>query len=381
MDAGSGIFFCLPFCPDPRTAGGSRGGWLMATSPASSNHPIRTATAMFVDRVEIEVRGGDGGNGCVSFRREKFIPLGGPDGGNGGLGGSVIIEAREGVDSLNALTQKRHWRATGGVHGKGANRVGRRGEDCTIFVPPGTLVIDVAKGFVIRDLTRAGDQVVAAAGGQGGRGNINFKSSTNQAPRKFTLGEKGEQRRIVLELKMIADAGVVGKPNAGKSTLLSRLSRARPEIADYPFTTRHPNLGIVSLNPDRSFVLADIPGLIEGAHLGVGLGHDFLRHVERCSLLVHLVESMPVDGTDPVDNWRATRHELHEYDPNLALRPEILVLSKCELPDSDEVLARLREASGQDVLAVSAATGSGLTELVRRIVNVLDAEREKLPAP
>lgn len=335
---------------------------------------------MFVDRVEIEIRGGDGGNGCISFRREKYIPLGGPDGGNGGQGGSVIFEAREGVDSLNAVSRQKHWKATSGVHGKGADRIGKMGEDLVIPVPLGTLVIDAARGFVIKDLKAAGDRVIAAAGGRGGRGNAQFKSSTNQAPRKATPGEKGEHKRVILELKMIADAGVVGKPNAGKSTLLSRLSRARPEIADYPFTTRHPNLGIVQVNLDRSFVLADIPGLIEGAHLGVGLGHDFLRHVERCGVLIHLVESMPMDGTDPVDNWRATRHELQEYDPGLAERPELLVMSKCELPDAELQLQRLREASGKEVLAISSATGAGLTELVRRVAAVLDSEREKAAA-
>lgn len=331
---------------------------------------------MFVDRVEIEVFAGDGGNGCLSFRREKHVPLGGPDGGNGGDGGDVIIEARAGVDSLAVVSQQKHWRATGGGHGKGALREGPQGEDCRLVVPPGTLVIDSAGQFVLKDLAAAGDSVIVACGGKGGRGNARFKSSTNQAPRKFTLGERGENRRLVLELKVIADVGVIGKPNAGKSTLLSRLSRARPEIADYPFTTKHPNLGIVEVDRDRSFVLADIPGLIEGAHRGVGLGHDFLRHVERCGVLIHLVEPAPVDGTDPVDNWQATRQELKLYDPALALRPELVVLSKNELPDAEAAHARLEEAVGHEVLSISAATGDGLKELIRRTVALLDASRQ-----
>jgi len=348
--------------------------------PFSCNHARRNGypvpyRQMFVDRVEIEVRGGDGGNGCMSFRREKYIPRGGPDGGNGGDGGSVIVEAREGVDSLASLAHQKHWRATTGVHGKGANRHGKRGEDRTILVPPGTLIIDAERSFVMRDLNVPGESVNVAAGGRGGRGNSNFKSSTNQAPRKHTEGHPGEHRRLILELKMIADVGVVGKPNAGKSTLLSRLSRAKPEIADYPFTTRHPNLGIVQVDLDRSFVLADIPGLIDGAHLGVGLGHDFLKHVERCGVLVHLVESTPVDSTDPVENWKGTRHELMEYDGELAIRPEILVMSKSELPDSEMQMQRLSEAAGKPVLQISAVTGSGLKELIRAIVEILDKQK------
>lgn len=330
---------------------------------------------MFVDRVEIEVFGGDGGNGCLSFRREKYVPLGGPDGGDGGDGGSVIIEACAGVDSLAEVAAQKHWRAAPGGHGKGANREGKRGGDRLLRVPPGTLVIDGPGGFVLRDLCNQGDSVIAAAGGKGGVGNARFKSSTNQAPRKFTAGGKGEHRRLVLELKMIADAGIIGKPNAGKSTLLARLSRARPEIADYPFTTRYPNLGIVSVNRDRTFVLADIPGLIEGAHRGIGLGHDFLRHVERCAVLIHLVEPLPADESDPVANWQATRRELELYDPELAARPELLVLSKCELPDAGAQQQRLSEASGQDVLAISAATGAGIPELIRRTAALLDASR------
>ena len=287
---------------------------------------------MFLDRVEIEVTGGKGGNGCMSFRREIFVPHGGPDGGEGGHGGSVIMVAREGVDSLVALSQRKQWRATRGNHGSGKNQHGRRGEDMIIEVPPGTVVLDSEHRFVIKDLTEPDEQFVVAKGGRGGHGNAHFKSSVNQAPRQWTSGDDGESRRVVLELKVIADVGLVGIPNAGKSTLLSRLSRARPQIADYPFTTRYPNLGMVIVNQSRTFVMADIPGLIEGAHLGVGLGHDFLKHIERSGVLVHLVEPMPVDESDPVANWHAIRNELEKYNEQLGQRPEILVVTKAELP-------------------------------------------------
>jgi GTP-binding protein len=262
---------------------------------------------MFVDRVKIEVQAGNGGDGCLSFRREYRVPRGGPDGGDGGHGGSVLIVAKVGVDSLNALGQRKFWRAERGTNGSGANRHGRNGEDLVIEVPPGTVIIDAKEGYVIKDLTAEGESVIAARGGKGGYGNTHFKSSTHQAPRETTPGGEGEKRELILELKVIADVGLIGKPNAGKSTLLSRLSRARPEIAAYPFTTKHPNLGLVQIDYDRTFVLADIPGLIEGAHAGVGLGHDFLRHVERAGILVHLVECCPLDGSDPVENYHAIR--------------------------------------------------------------------------
>jgi GTP-binding protein len=327
---------------------------------------------MFLDRVEIEVTGGRGGNGCMSFRREKFVPHGGPDGGEGGDGGDVIMVARPGVDSLISLSHRKHWRAGRGEHGSGKNKHGRRGEDQVIEVPPGTVVIDAREHYVIRDLTGIDEQFVAARGGRGGHGNAHFKSATNQAPRQWTSGEPGESRRVILELKVIADVGLVGLPNAGKSTLLSRLSRARPQIADYPFTTRFPNLGLVVVDQTRTFVMADIPGLIAGAHEGAGLGHDFLRHIERSGILVHLVEPMPADQSDPVENWKSIRHELTEYDEQLARRPEILVVSKCELPGSAETRERLEHAAGKEVLAISAVTGTGLPELKRRIVAQLD---------
>lgn len=327
---------------------------------------------MFVDRVQIEVSAGHGGRGICSFRREKYVPRGGPDGGDGGDGGSVILRAEAGVDSLSALAHRRQWRAENGSAGGPANRQGASGGDLVVLVPPGTIVMDEATSLVLKDLARPGDEIVAARGGGGGRGNAHFKSSTNRAPRETTPGEPGEQRRLQLELKVIADVGLVGKPNAGKSTLLSRLSRARPEIADYPFTTKTPILGIVSISLDRSFVLADLPGLIEGAHAGVGLGHEFLRHVERAGILVHVVEPMPVDGSDPLANYRAIREELVQYDAALGRRPEIIVVSKCELPGAEAVREALARETGRAVLPISAATGAGLDRLVHTIAAELD---------
>jgi len=328
---------------------------------------------VFVDRVQIEVAAGNGGRGCKSFRREKYIPLGGPDGGNGGDGGSVIMRAQAGVDSLAPLAHRKQWRAASGESGGPANCHGRMAEDLVLLVPPGTVVIDETTGLVLKDLASAGDSIVAAKGGAGGWGNLHFKSSTNRAPRETTPGEKGEARRLLLELKVIADVGLVGKPNAGKSTLLSRLSRARPEIADYAFTTKKPMLGIVAVTRDRSFVLADLPGLIEGAHAGIGLGHEFLRHVERAGILVHVVEPSPMDGSDPLMNYRAIRDELVRYDERLGRRPEIVVVSKAELPDAEAIREALAAQIGRDVIAVSAVTGQGLDRLLHAIVTQLDA--------
>lgn len=331
---------------------------------------------MFVDRVQIEVQGGRGGNGCVSFRREKYVPYGGPDGGDGGDGGSVIIVAKHGVNNLAALAHHRFWRAEGGSPGSGSNRHGASADDLVIEVPPGTLIHDAKAGFTLKDLATDGDQVVAARGGGGGKGNTHFKSSVNRAPRTATPGGEGERRDLVLELKVIADVGLIGKPNAGKSTLLSRLTRARPAIADYPFTTKHPNLGIATTSDDRQFVLADIPGLIEGAHAGAGLGHEFLKHIERAGILVHLVEPLPMDQSDPLENHRLIREELTKYDAELAKRPEILVVSKAELPDASNVADQLAAASGREVLLISAVTGQGLNQLVHRIDALLQEQRQ-----
>jgi len=330
---------------------------------------------MFVDRVQIEVSGGRGGHGCMSFRREKYVPRGGPDGGDGGDGGSIILVAKQGVNSLMALANQHHIRGKNGTGGMGSGKHGKNAEDRIIEVPPGTIVVDSSNGLILKDLAE-GDTVVAAHGGKGGRGNTRFKSATNQAPRKATEGQAGEVRQLTLELKVIADVGLIGKPNAGKSTLLSRVSAARPQIAAYPFTTRFPNLGMVQLDLDRTFVMADIPGLIEGASEGVGLGHDFLKHIERSGLLVHLVEPMPADQTDPIENWRSIRKELEQYSTPLGDRPEILVVTKCELPDADDVAAALKQESGQEVFKISAVTGAGLPQLLNRVVDMLHEQSD-----
>jgi GTP-binding protein len=341
----------------------------------------------FVDRVTIFVKGGDGGPGCRSFRREKYVPKGGPDGGDGGDGGDVILRAVAGTDSLAEIVNRKHWRADDGERGMPANCTGRNAEHLVIPVPPGTLVLDRDRGHVLRDLTRAGEEVVVAHGGRGGRGNKAFATATNRAPRQTQPGIPGEERWIVLELKVIADAGLVGLPNAGKSTLLSRLSRATPEIADYPFTTKYPNLGQVTIGGERAFILADLPGLIEGAHSGVGLGHEFLRHVERTRVLIHLVEPLPADGSDPLNNYHTIRRELELYRPALAAKPEVVAVSKSELTGSEEIRSRLEKELGREVLAVSAVTGMGLSRLVQIVVARLAedpepaAETQQVPLP
>ncbi len=333
----------------------------------------------FVDRVTIEIEAGRGGDGCMSFRREKYVPRGGPDGGDGGDGGSVIVIAEPGVDSLAELVHRKHWKAERGVHGTGSKCHGANGKDLIIRVPPGTILIDADGDFVLKDLNEPGAQVVAARGGAGGTGNTRFKSATNQAPREHTAGGAAETRRITFELKVIADVGLLGKPNAGKSTLLSRVSRARPEIADYPFTTKIPNLGIVQIDMDRTMVIADIPGLIEGAHQGAGLGHEFLRHVERTRVLVHLVEPSPADGTDPIENYRAIRAEIQQYDVDLASRPEIIAVSKGELPGAQEVRERLDRETGREVMMFSSVTGEGLSTLMARTYELLKEARRAEP--
>lgn len=325
---------------------------------------------MFVDRVELYVKGGDGGRGAASFRREKYIPKGGPDGGDGGDGGSVIVRADPNADNLAGLTMKKHWKAKSGEAGMGAKCAGKDAEDIVLLVPPGTIVRDRDRGNVLKDLVAPGDEVIVAKGGKGGRGNVHFKSSTNRAPREFEPGEEGEERWISLELKVIADAGLVGFPNAGKSTLLSRLSRATPEIASYPFTTKHPNLGIVTIG-DGGFVLADLPGLIEGAALGVGLGHEFLRHVERTRVLIHLVEPFPSDGGDSVRNYHAIRKELHDYIIPLDGKPEVVCVSKAELTGANEIRDKLAADLGREVLLFSAVTGEGLQTLVGRVSQMI----------
>jgi GTPase len=336
---------------------------------------------MFVDRVSLFVKGGHGGRGKISFYRAKYVMKGPPDGGDGGNGGNVIIKAVPGTDSLAAVSHIKHWKAEHGGDGGVNNRHGFMGKDTYIIVPPGTVIRDRDRGHVLKDLTEPNDEVVVAKGGRGGRGNRHFANSINRSPRQAEPGEDGEERWIVLELKLIADVGLIGLPNAGKSTMLSRLSRAQPEIADYPFTTKFPNLGVVQFGHEHGFVLADLPGLIEGAHAGVGLGLEFLRHVERTRVLIHLVEPMPIDGSDPVANYRAIRKELELYSSELSQKPEVLAMSKSELTESETVRQKLEQELGQPVLAVSAATGQGLSELVNRVMDVLKATKPAEEAP
>ena len=334
---------------------------------------------MFVDRVEIHVKAGDGGRGMASFRREKYVPKGGPDGGDGGDGGSIIIRAAANADNLSPIAHQKHYKAKSGEPGGSSQCHGKTAKDLILEVPPGTIVRDRDRGHVLKDLTEIGQQVTVAQGGKGGRGNKYFATATNRAPREYEPGGAGEERWISLELKVIADVGLVGLPNAGKSTLLSRLSRARPEIADYPFTTKYPNLGIVSVGGDRSFVMADLPGLIEGAHSGVGLGHEFLRHVERTRVIIHLVEPFPTDGSDPLLNYRTIRRELELYSPGLAAKPEFVAVSKSELTDSDQVRGRIAGELGVEVESISAVTGQGLARLMTKVVARLDEMPRELP--
>jgi GTP-binding protein len=328
---------------------------------------------MFVDEVNITVTAGNGGHGCMSFRREKHVPKGGPDGGDGGNGGNVVMQADESLNTLHHLAGKHHWKAKGGVPGMGKKRHGRNADDVIIPVPPGTLIFDADHEILLKDLVEPGQTACVATGGHGGKGNARFKSATNQAPREFEEGTPGQVRNLHLELKLIADVALVGKPNAGKSTLLSRLSAARPKIAAYPFTTLTPYLGIVEVGGDRRFVMADIPGLIEGAHDGHGLGHEFLRHIERTRILVHMVDVCPLTGK-PAEDYLAIRDELRQYSEALADKPEILVANKMDLTESEEHLTELHRALDAEVLPISAVTGRGLAELTEKIWRKLNPD-------
>ncbi len=331
---------------------------------------------LFVDEVTIHVRGGDGGDGCVSFRREKYVPRGGPDGGDGGHGGSVYLQATSELNTLLDLAGRHHWRAQNGRPGQGANCAGKRGAPLVIPVPAGTLVYDASTGRLLKDLVHHGQRVRVARGGRGGRGNAWFRSATNQTPREAEPGGRGEERTLRLELKLIADVGFVGLPNAGKSTLLSRLTRARPKIAAYPFTTREPQLGIMELPGFRRLVLADLPGLIEGAHAGHGLGHAFLRHIERTRVIVHLIDLCPVEGAPaPIQAYRVIRRELERYSPHLAQRPEIVVGTKLDLSGAAESLTALRAALGVQVLGTSGVSGAGLRELGEAMWRAVETAR------
>jgi GTPase len=331
---------------------------------------------VFVDEIDVFVKGGDGGAGCISFRREKFVPRGGPDGGDGGNGGSVILEADPAITTLLDFHYQRHYTAERGQHGQGANRHGRSGADTVLRVPLGTVVAERDAG-PLGDLTEPGQRLTVARGARGGRGNARFATSTNRAPRRADLGRAGEERWIHLELKLLADVGVVGFPNAGKSTLVSRISAAKPKIADYPFTTLQPTLGIVRVGEDRTFVVADLPGLIPGAALGKGLGHRFLRHTERTRLLVHLIDLDPSTGRDPLDDYRAIQDELRAYSEELAARPQIVAVNKIELPGTAEARAAVERFCAERGLpfhAISAVTGEGLPALLHEMARRLAQE-------
>ncbi len=331
---------------------------------------------MFVDEALIHIKAGDGGAGCVSFRREKFVPKGGPDGGDGGDGGSIVFVADPNKNTLLDFAGKHHWKARSGQAGMGKKKAGASGDDLIIRVPPGTMVHDIDKDVLLADLDESGKPVVIARGGKGGRGNWHFKSSTNQAPRYAEPGTEGQERNLRLELKLIADVGLVGMPNAGKSTLLSVISAARPKIADYPFTTLDPQLGIVELSGDRRIVVADIPGLIEGAQHGAGLGHAFLRHIERTKIIVHILDLFPLDGSDPADNYRKIRKELEAFSPNLAAKHEIVAANKMDLAIDQTALQKLRDdLPSVEILAISGATRHGIESLLDRIWKLLRDDR------
>jgi len=318
---------------------------------------------MFIDEAKIWVKAGNGGNGCLSFRREKFIPKGGPDGGNGGKGGSVYFQAVHNLDTLLDFAGKHHWRAENGHAGSGSNKYGADGPDLIINVPPGTLIYDIDLNMLLKDLNKVGDKVCLCRGGKGGRGNKAFATPTNQTPRYAEPGKNGQERNVRLELKLIADVGLVGMPNAGKSTLISRCSAAKPKIADYPFTTLEPVLGIVELNGYRRFVMADIPGLIEGSHKGAGLGFDFLRHIERTRIIVHILDIMPTDSEEPAKNYHRIRRELEQYSKALAEKNEVIVANKIDLDPDEKIVQNLKKKLKKKICPISAVTGSGVKEL------------------
>jgi len=330
---------------------------------------VRTSVD-FVDEATLEVAAGDGGNGCVAFRREKFVPLGGPSGGDGGRGGSVIIVAHERLSTLLDLRYRKVVRAERGEDGRGKDQFGKAGADIRIQVPVGTQVYDEASGALLADLHERGAEVVIARGGQGGRGNMKFATPYDRAPRRAEAGTPGEHRKIRLILKLLADVGIVGFPNVGKSTFIATVSRARPKVADYPFTTLVPNLGVVSLGVDRTFVIADIPGIIEGASEGAGLGLRFLKHVDRTRVLLHMLSVDPDPKRDPVTDFDALMSELGRFDPGLLERPMLVAVSKCDLPEAREAYQEVRkelEPRGFRVFAISSATNEGLAPLLEAL--------------
>lgn len=325
---------------------------------------------MFLDEAVIYVKGGDGGDGCISFRREKYVPKGGPDGGKGGNGGDVVLYVSESMETLLDLSSSVKYEAADGRPGEGSNRTGKSGRSLTINIPPGTIVKDRDTGLTLKDFTKAGDSLIIAKGGRGGHGNKHYSTPVNRTPRIAQDGKAGAERWIKLELKLMADAGLIGLPNAGKSTLLSRVSAVKPKIGGYPFTTLYPQLGVVALDDYARFVVADIPGLIEGAHNGVGLGDEFLRHIERTRILVHLVDVAPIDGSDPVESYYTVRNELELFNAALTGKPEIVVANKMDMMDEETGLMVVRafeEKLSKKVYPVSAVTGSNI-ELLKRAI-------------
>jgi len=341
----------------------------------------------FVDEATIDVAAGDGGNGCASFRHEKYKEFGGPDGGDGGRGGHVIMVADASLNTLVDFRYTRRFEAQRGEHGKGSDMFGVKGDDVVLKVPVGTIVSDAESGQVVCELLQPGERVMVAKGGDGGFGNMHYKSSTNRAPRQKTPGWPGERKTLKLELKVLADVGLLGMPNAGKSTLIAAVSNARPKIADYPFTTLHPNLGVVRVGPEKSFVVADVPGLIEGASEGAGLGHQFLRHLQRTRLLLHLVDAAPFDDTvDPVAQAKAIVAELKKFDPALHAKPRWLVLNKVDMLPAEEREARVRDIVRRlrykgPVFEVSALTREGCERLVQKAYEHIEALRQQAQAP
>ncbi|MBW5447874.1 GTPase ObgE [Cohnella sp. CFH 77786] len=337
---------------------------------------------MFVDKAKVFVKGGDGGDGLVAFRRELYVPEGGPAGGDGGDGGDVIFRVDEGLRTLMDFRYQKHFKAPRGEKGRNKSQHGANADDLIVRVPPGTVVMDDDTGEVIADLTRHGQEVVVAKGGRGGRGNTRFRAPNNPAPAIAENGEEGQERWVVLELKVMADVGLVGFPSVGKSTLLSVVSGARPKIGAYHFTTLTPNLGVVDLDDDRSFVMADLPGLIEGAHAGVGLGHEFLRHVERTRIIVHVVDMSGTEGRDPFEDWVKINEELKLYNAKLAERPQIVAANKMDMPDAELFLEEFRKQLAEvspetEVLPISSLTRQGVPELLYRVADLLDT----LPEP
>jgi GTP-binding protein len=332
---------------------------------------------MFVDELKIWVKGGDGGNGCLSFHREKFVPRGGPDGGDGGRGGHVILQVDPQLTTLVDLRYNWKYKAQRGTHGRGNNRHGKNGEDLIVRVPPGTLVKAIETGELLADLGEAADRCIAASGGRGGRGNARFKSSTNQAPRRVEEGEAGEERELQLELKLLADVGIIGFPNVGKSTFISRVSAAHPKIASYPFTTLTPNLGVVRASTYREFVVVDIPGLIAGASHGAGLGFQFLRHIERTRMFLHVIDLSPETMRDPLDDFHALNVELERYDSTLCQRHQIVAANKIDVLEDQERLNRLQRFCEQEGVAcfpISAVTGQGVKAVIQHLTKLLYPE-------